>query len=299
MKLVWLLALLLAAAALPATAEARCALPKGWQQIGADRIRYVIFGELHGSAQSPAMVGQTACALSSKRDRLLVALELGDNAGLQRAWALPHAEFAQQLPVIMTEWKTRADGVTSQAVFDMIVQLHALKDEGRLIDLVGFNGAPDADQQRRFADLKGPAVHEAVQADNIRRAAETNRYRHVLVLVGNVHARKRMVTSRGVSYEPMAMRLAPPEQILSLKMEFAGGSVSACLLKGDPKPGASVANDDLDCSPHAFTGSADWKGEPRVVLLSQAPSSVKRDGNYDGAYFLGAITASPPKEAQP
>jgi hypothetical protein len=97
----------------------------------------------------------------------------------------------------------------------------------------------------------------------------------------------------------MAMRLAAPEQILSLNMEFTGGSVWACLLKGDPKQAGPVTPDQLDCSSHPMQGNADWKGEPRLVLLPQAPSSVKRDGNYDGAYFLGAITASPPKEAQP
>ncbi len=292
-------AVALCIAATPSAAHARCALAPGWHSTRADHARFVVFGEVHGSVQSPALFGETVCALANRHDRLLVALELGDNDGLQRAWALPHRQFARQLAGLVTDWGSRNDGVPSQALFAMLVKLHALKSAGLLIDVVAFNGEPDGDQQQRFVDLREPALHEAIQADNIRRVAEAESYRQVLVLVGNVHARKRTIDYHGTRYEPMAARLAPASQIISLNMAYRAGATWSCELKGAFRPGVQITNDQIECAAHPVSANVDWQTAPRFVRLAADAGQVNPDGAYDGAYFVGPVTTSPPKIAQP
>ncbi|HEX8062893.1 MAG TPA: hypothetical protein VF535_06725, partial [Allosphingosinicella sp.] len=186
-----------------------CSVPEGWSRVAARKTPYIIFGEVHGTRESPAFVEATACGLAAKGARVLVGVEHNatDDPALQAAWSLPDAQFPAALRAL--GWAGRKDGVASQAMFELLLRLHRLKERGRRIDVVAFNGARDAEQRERFKDLPGQGPHEAAQAENVRRAAEAKRYDHVLVLVGNLHARKQPVTRGGMSFEPMAMRLAP------------------------------------------------------------------------------------------
>lgn len=274
------LALALAASAVDCTA------PAGWSEIEASAPRYILFGELHGTEQAPAMFGDLACALASKGERILVAVELGaeENAGMQRAWAGPHAGFTAALLAAMPQWGKRNDGVTSQAMLAMLVRLHSLKTEGRKIDVVAFNAARDTAQQERWKALPGQGPHEAAQAENIRTAAEAGTYAHVLVLTGGTHAKKRPVTY-DVTFEPMAMRLAPPAEIWSLGQSDSGGTSWSCGLKPGVTAGIPLDSSMIECGSHAQKG--DGTGSPRISLSSNDPA-------YDGIFHVGAITASPP-----
>lgn len=295
-------AVLTAAAAAPLGAagwapegpDTRCAVPDGWRAVAARKTRYVIFGEMHGTREAPAFVGATACGLSARGERLLVAVEhqATDNGALQAAWALPHDRFPAALRG--KGWAGREDGVASQAMFDLLVRLHFLKTRGRRIDVAAFNGSRDDAQRARFKDLPGQGPHEAAQAENIRTAAAVRRYDHVLVLVGNLHARKQPVTRGGTAYEPMAMKLAGPGAVTSLNMAGAPGTMWNCLLRPGveldprkpPPPGA------IDCASHPAGGHPDLHRTPFVglgALLGGEP-----DPAYDGFFWVGPVTASPP-----
>ncbi|HEX8307527.1 MAG TPA: hypothetical protein VF645_03820 [Allosphingosinicella sp.] len=271
-----------------------CAVPPGWSAVAARKTRFVIFGESHGTRESPAFVAATACGLAAKGERVLVAVEHNANHNdiLQTAWALPPAQFATALR--WTGWEGRKDGVGSQAMFELLVRLHQLKARGRRIDIVAFNGARDDSQRERFKDLPGQGPHEAAQAENIRRAAEAGRYDHVLVLVGNLHARKQPVTRSGVSFEPMAMRLAPAEAITSLNMAGAAGTQWNCKLKPGVqlRPGQPLPPGSMDCGSHPVRGHADLR-QPPFVALGALPGS-ENDPAYDGFYWLGPVNGSPP-----
>ena len=75
----------------------QCALPEGWSQVAEWGSRYVVFGELHGTHESPAFVGDLACALASRDRRVLVAVELDStiDGALQDAWKQPVSRFKQ------------------------------------------------------------------------------------------------------------------------------------------------------------------------------------------------------------
>lgn len=287
----------LAMAAQPALAkhpkgDVRCALPEGWGAVARLHPRYVILGEIHGTAEAPAFFGNLACTLAARGERILIALEQDSdkNAAFQTAWHLPHARFAAARDTL--GWEGQNDGRESEAMFAMLERLHAARARGLSIDLVAFNGARDEAQQKRFSALPGQGPHEAAQAENIREAANAGRYDLVLVLVGNAHALKRPINRRGAEYEPMAMRLAPTEQIVSLNVKTAGGNAWTCERKPGVTPNRPVSSGDIECGSHAFRGDGDLR-KPSFIALGAFPGETA-DGSYDGYYWLGNVTASPP-----
>ena len=277
---------------------AACSVPGGWDGMVGKPTHFVIFGEVHGTVESPTLFGETACALAERGERLLVAVELGDNDGLQRAWSVSPVRFPTALRAEMPEWATRDDGVASQAMFTMLVRLHTLKASGHAIDVVAFNGT-EALEKTRFADLPGQGPHEAGQAENIRAVDARQLYTRVLVLVGNYHARKRPIAPGGVSYQPMAMRLADPGNIVSLHLVQSGGSSWGCQLKGAPPLGSTVLTSDMiQCSAHQLHADGDWRGPPRIVRAREASGSDPK-GAYDAELFIGAAKASAPVGLRP
>lgn len=288
-------------AALAGLAASVCTLPSGWSEAVASRPRFVVFGETHGTDQSPALVGRAACALAQRGERLLVAVEFSSiqNHGLQAAWRLPHRRFAERLVAAMPEWRGREDGVASRAMLAMLVNLHALKARGARIDVVAFSGANGPEQEARFRNLPGQGPHEAAQAENIRNAADAAPHDRVLVLVGSVHAHKQPVTFRGTSFEPMAMRLAPASQIVSLVMVDGGGTMWNCLAKPGLtlRPGVPIGPEDMDCGIHSAQADA-VVDSPAAVALGTPPQG-RADPAFDGYYWVGAISGSPPAVPEP
>lgn len=271
-----------------------CKVPLGWDVIADQGPRYVVFGELHGTQQGPEFIGNLACALAAKKQRILVAVEKSatDDRELQTAWKLPGGQFGKALTDI--GWWGSKDGVASEAMFVMLVRLHALKERGLPIGVVAFNGIKDEDQSKRFADLLGQGPHEAAQAENIARAAALADYDRVLVLVGNFHARKDRIERRGAQFDPMAKRLAQHGKTVSLDMRYAEGSSWTCVMKSGLKvePGKPVTADSLDCGSHPTKGSPDLRRDPFIEL--DPVSTDGPNGKYDGFFWVGAISGSPP-----
>lgn len=298
-----MIAALLLAMALPGMSPMpACVLPKGWPEIEARHAKFILFGETHGTTQSPAIVGEVACGLASKGERVLIAIEhdATTNAALQAAWAGPDRGFADTLLRTQGDWQGRLDGVASQAMLAMLVRLHALKTAGATIDVVAFNGPHDDAQAAKFRNLPGQGPHEAEQAENIRDAAEAKRYDHVLVLAGSLHARKQPVERGGVRFEPMAMQLAPAGEVTSLLMAYSVGTMWNCLLKPDHvvAPGKAIGPDDITCGDHPthFSNTA----APRHLGLGAPPGELHPDPDpdYDGYYWLGPVTGSAPAAPQ-
>ncbi|MDR6134526.1 hypothetical protein QE361_001501 [Sphingomonas sp. SORGH_AS802] len=272
--------------------EQVCQVPIGWADVASREPRFVVFGEMHGTQQAPAFIGDIACALAARGERILVAIEHSstENDAFQKAWHLSNAEFPEALK--RAGWADRDDGVGSEAMLALLVRLHNLARLGQSIDIVAFNGAKDAEQSRRFSDLPGQGPHDAAQAENIRVAAAAHAYDHVLVLVGNVHARKRPVEHFRAQFEPMVMRLGPPSSIITLNMKTAGGTAWNCELKPGvtPKPGKPITQDDIACGSYPISGDADLPHSPFIALGALQGMAI--DPDYDGVFWLGKVNAS-------
>lgn len=271
-----------------------CTLPEGWASIDQRNPDFVIFGEIHGTRQSPAFVGRVACSLAASGKKLLIGVEFdaGVDSRFQAAWALPHSQFADALGA--AGWSGRRDGVASKAMFQLLVDLHALKAAGAEIGIAAFNGEKDDEQRRRFAKLPGQGPHEAAQAENIVTAFHASKYDMALILVGGLHARKRAVEAVGVMFEPMAMRLVDAGAVISLRMKSAGGAAWNCGLKAGykPEPGKPIRDDAIDCADHQVLPDPDFRGGPHVSLAPDAKQGVSSD--YDGYFWVGEVSGSPP-----
>ncbi len=291
-----ILAALLLAFHAPLSAEAidTCRLPEGWETVRARDAKFLVLGELHGTAESPQLVGDLACGLARSGKRILVGIEFDAfrNPALQEAWKLPDAEFEKQLPTI--GWAGRNDGVASRAMFNLVVRLHALKTRGASIDIVAFNGPRNEAQQARFAALARQGPHEAAQAENVADAAAASPHDIVLVLVGDFHARKRTVGEGADRFDPMALRLSRSGPVLSLRLRYAGGTAWNCQLK----PGLQLRSGDpitanaITCGEYPVSATTDLRRQP-FVQLGAFPGSAE-DNGFDGFFWVGPIHASVP-----
>ena len=269
-----------------------CSALPGWKSV-AERSagKYLVLGEMHGSSESPEAVADYVCAVAEDGP-VLLAIEFSstDNADWQRAWSAPHSRFREILLGQVEEWNGREDGVASEAMLAMLVRLHALKEAGLDIDVVAFNGANGDAQRAAFAGLPGQEPHEAAQAVNIRAAAGQRDYAHMVVLVGNLHARKTPTSLGPVTIRPMAMLLAGPERVVSLDMHTDGGETWGCQLRDDVEidPAKPITDDMIACAAHR-TG-------PSRPQLSRGFHLEPRgeDEAYDGVFALGPVTASQP-----
>jgi hypothetical protein len=275
--------------------DGECTVPAGGAEVAARRSKFIVFGEMHGTRESPEFLGALACGLASRGERLLIAVELNAtaNSAIQNAWLVHNEQFDEALRT--SGWFGRKDGVGSTAMFELLQKLHRLRVQGKSIDVVAFNSFSDNEQRQRFKGLPGQGPHEAAQAENIRRASQSRRYDHILILVGNLHARKVPVENGAVSYQPMAMQLGSAAEVITLNMQSSGGSMWNCLTKpnvtlerGKPPP-----PDALDCGIHETGRSPFDLGPPAFIRLGELPGKPT-DPNYDGFYWLGQVNGSPP-----
>jgi hypothetical protein len=271
------------------TAPARaCAPLPGWKDVAAASAgKYLIFGELHGTREGPRAVAEFVCAVSPAPTLVAFELDSSANETFQHVWREPRdfpERLANALPDIV---RGRLDGVGSQAMVDMLVSLHTLNQTGAAIDVVLFNGAKDEAQRRKFAHLPLQEPHEAAQAENIRNAAMARSYRHVVILVGSVHAQKASVATFGPAFEPMAVKLAPGDRVVSLLMQNSGGTAWNCIVPGNRRP---MTRADLECGPHRAGGSKPAVASPAMTL------DAGKSALFDGIYSVGPVSASPPAE---
>lgn len=269
-------------------------MPEGMDKIIAKKPKFLIFGENHGTQESPAFVSDVVCALVARNERVLVAVEhdVGQDAAFQSAWQQDGEQFIKQLRA--AGWAKREDGVASEAMFQLLTKLHALKSAGRSIDITAFNGTRDEAQRDRFKGLPGQGPHEASQAENIRLAASRQKYDRVIILVGSLHGTKAEVERNGVNFKPMAMQLATPDRIISLRMSAGKGTSWNCILKkgahGDFSRG--IPMDAIECGPHDYEGDVDLK-RPKFASLWPV-SGVEPMAGYDGIFWVGPAHASKP-----
>lgn len=267
---------------------------RGSEQVAALKPAYVVFGELHGTAEAPKFFGDVAASLVRQGKRILVAVELNasGNQDLQAAWIRQDGELSKTLD--MSEWVQRRDGVTSKAMLDMLSGLQRLNAATGKVSIVAFNGYRDEAQRKRLEPLGRQAGHEAAQAENIAAATHMSAAEVTLVLVGNLHARKKPVERRGQSYDPMAMYLNRSGPLVALNMVYSGGTAWNCQMKADAKPASmmQITDDMVECANHPVAGMAGKTSEPYMAIGST--SDIDFGGLYDGYYWLGAISGSGP-----
>jgi hypothetical protein len=247
--------------------EVQCATVEGLSDaVEANKPRFVIFGEMHGTSEIPRLFGDAVCQLSASK-AILVALEFESQEGQNLNTYIKGAGPSTAGRIITTgSWADpERDGRTSKAMFSMITRLRQLRRAGRRIEIVGVVPPEVSDLPQNYYELG--------IANELRRAAISRPEATIVVLIGNIHARKVALGA----LRPAAS-LLPPDDVLSLINEATGGNAWNCQADG--------------CSPHPMTASS---VRSRGVIINPAA----RDG-YDGSFSVGRpYSASAPMTTAP
>jgi hypothetical protein len=230
--------------------EVRCATVEGLSgAVESKKPRFVIFGETHGTSEIPRLFGDAVCQLSASKE-ILIALEFESQDGQNLNKYIKRAEPSA---VTRGAWAdSERDGRTSKAMFSMIERLRQLSRAGRHIEIVGVVPSEVDDLPQSYYELG--------MANELRRAAISHPQATIVVLIGNIHARKVPLGT----LRPAAS-LLPPDDVLSLVNETMGGNAWNCQADG--------------CSAHSMTATG---VHSRGVTIDP-----KAHDGYDGSFSVG------------
>lgn len=248
-------------------AQPACAPPPGFEALLDMPQRFIVVGESHGTTEAPAAFAEMVCAVSASGP-VTVALELPSGMQPQLDSFLTAPDEASALAALEgTPFldPRMNDGRTSRAMLEMLLAVRQLRTQGR--DLVLHAFQPSSPRPREL----NQAWYELDMAHALAMAAYTRPQSKVLVLVGNLHARKARLERFPDVGVPAAGHL-PAAEVLTLNVAQQGGEEWNC---------------QPECGVHPSHGVYDLGA--RGVILS--PSE---DGAYDGVLALGPSTASPP-----
>jgi hypothetical protein len=183
---------------LPAWGACR-AIPGTAELLARPGLRYVLVGEIHGTAETPAIFGDLVCAAVESGRQVVVGLE---------------RPLAEQSAIDSGDWTGLLashgwhifDGRSSVAMLELVKSLHGMKGA----EVVAFD--PGGGNEERNAGM----------AKELRAAAERNPGALVIVLTGNLHASKKAIARFG-DYPFMAM-LLPGDATVSLYAADRGGT---------------------------------------------------------------------------
>ncbi len=162
-------------------------------------------------------------------------------------------------------------GITSAARLELLDWSRARRRAGAALRVVLFDIAPAV--QRGAADRERRMAEALVAA---RRAAPTDL---LLVLVGNLHARRTAGTPFDPRLEPMALLMAralPSSPLLTFDASYPAGEAWIC----QPEPSG--------CGAVRVRGDGAPGAAFELVIRKTA------EGAYDGVYRLPSLTVSPP-----
>jgi hypothetical protein len=160
--------------------------------------RYIIFGERHGTAETPSLFADLAC-VASANGPLIVGLEMeaDQQAALDAFLASDGSTAAKQAWRRAKHWRLR-DGRGSIAMWMMIERLRQMKAEGRDLSAIAF--------MHPASTIEG---RERAMADAWRAALDARRDARLLILVGSVHAESEAIGQSvpAASFVPQRARL--------------------------------------------------------------------------------------------
>lgn len=257
---------LLAAATL-LTAQPACAPINGVDALLARPERIIVLGEVHGTTETPGAFLAMVCE-AAKQGPVTVGLEMPetDRPLLDMVMSAPdEATAARYLRAGDFGDPRRDDGRHSLAMFDMILGFWRLKAAGLDVALHPFAG--------RMSVIRGrdQAWWELEMAYGMSRALVDRPDARLMILVGNLHARKTVYDRWSEVGLPAAGHLYPADT-LTLRTTQQGGQSWNC---------------QEECGAH--DGMAIDDPDARGIILGPID-----DGAYDGVLAVGPTTASPP-----
>jgi hypothetical protein len=232
--------------------------------------RLVALGEVHGTTEAPAFAAKLVCTLATSDSApVVMALEVPDDlqAGIDAyVNGGPEAVFAEHMKQSKFWTRSMQDGRSSIAMLKLISDVRALRAHGLPVSVLAFDvGIASSKQQLR---------RDAVMANHIRAAWLADAMSRVVILTGNVHAKKTYGALFNPRYESVVYLLADLKP-LSFLMRSTGGEAWICNSGG--------------CGPQTSSGNPSALQE--AAGLTNDPSLLPA---FDGYFDVGRTTASLP-----
>ncbi len=249
-----------------------CNAPTGTPTLLARPERIIVIGETHGTVETPAAFLSIVCE-AARQGPVSVGLELPETDKPLLDFVMAASDEAAATRYLQAGDfgdPRRNDGRHSQAMFDMIIGFWKLKQAGHDIVLRPF--------AERMSVIRGrhQAWWELEMAHGMSRPLVDRPQARVMILVGNLHARKLPFADWPEVGLPAAGHLYGPDT-LTLNTPQQGGGSWGCR---------------ETCGPH--TDRQIYDAGARGIVLGP-----HEDGAFDGVLAVGPTTASPPAALQP
>lgn len=221
----------------------------------------VVFGEVHGTVETPAFVANVACHAAQSGADVAVGLEIPHDLQPQLDRFLDSSGGPDDVTALLQgeHWNVQ-DGNASKALFGVMEQVRTLRHSGKKARVFFFDRA-STDSGNRDQNM---AASIAAQADK-------NTQGITLVLTGNLHARAD--SERWMSWH-IARRYPG---LRTLNVGYSGGSAYVCLMGSECGVRTDLVGKDRGNSP--------------FIEVFAAPDAK----GYGGLFYIGgAVTPSPP-----
>lgn len=187
--------------------------------------RLTLFGELHGTNETPLVVADHVCRLSTKRPVVLV-LEIprSEQAAIDRYLSSDGRRASRKQLIDSAFWAADwQDGRASIAMFDLIDRVRELNTKGAKIAVVADDGFSGQDRDLVMSETLAASMREAPDAA-------------VVGLFGNYHTGEIIGTRSNPDHQRIGYRLRSFDP-LTVAVEPARGWAWLC----SPKCGISSA----------------------------------------------------------
>jgi hypothetical protein len=233
---------------------------------------FLVLGEVHGTREVPEFVASYLCAALKKQRKITLAIEFPSSEQDAIDAFMASGGTPQDVDAFTrgAVWrKPMQDGRTSAAMLRLIEGVRALRAGGADLRVAAID-----------TELQSPR-REAAIAENLRAVVGQGAGRQVLALIGGLHAIRNKGKRKDPQYES-AVYLLADRQPLALTVGTAGGTAWIC--QGNTPAACRAAPWDIN----------------RVAPAPEGPFSlVPPSAQFDGVFYVGATTASPPAVEQP
>jgi hypothetical protein len=227
--------------------------------------RLVIFGELHGTNEIPALVGEFACWRSAQSQDIILGLEIhqSEQPAID-AYLSSAGTMADQKRLTSGDfWSRIKDGRSSEAMVRLIDRVRRLQGGSGAVGIVAFDSG------------RYDASRDAAMAENLQASMRMHPHSRFVVLVGNAHAAKNSASSADKDSERMAQKISS-ERPITINSEYLAGTA---WLWAPAPAGIGVSK------------VGGWRKADTAEGFHMGVAAIP---GFDGSFALGSITASLP-----
>lgn len=221
--------------------------------------RLLLVGEVHGTRESPELVGRLACSSASKGPTSIgLEIPASEQDSIDAFLKSDGSEESRTRLLSGPFWQTGTDGRASVAMVDLLDSVRALIRDDAPITVFAF-------------EVPSASSRDAALAKGIRDFRLAKPDATIIALMGNMHASQAVLQPGDRQSTPAGLLLADLDPT-SLLIVHRSGTVWACM---------------PDCGVHQVEGKP---GDARAEGYMEASPMP----GYTRSYVLARTTASPP-----